>query len=223
MKKVFCILFCVVLALSLSACAKIEITPAPEIAAIRNDMASYPEGSHDYDNKISARELRVTRKKKLTEYKWAIRDIRSAQGYTSNQGISWGSGGINQYLGGDYICLRYNYGKYYAVVRVNDGSYLFILLDSGWQDSCFIKQLSDIKKADTIQIGEPKWLVKLKLANFTRTFHPTEDEEIYVSRCSDLTTRTYIFAEGKLKEIRSALPENSVLTYLLPQDLALIS
>ena len=231
MKKLLAILLCVTLLFSLAACGKLEITPTSEIVAIRDDTMSYPDHKIEYNNEVSAKTLKAVKRKSLQDYQWSIGGTSFAK-YFSSQGFNWKE--LQEVVGEDSVCLRYNYGKYYAVIRVNDGSYLFALFskDEQWSknlsgiDSCFIKKLSDVEKADRIKVGDSKRKVKSRLSNYwsyelVDLSPPLED--MYCSRFSDLTTRTYVFEDGKLENVYIKPAEESVLTYLLPQDLALIS
>ena len=229
MKKLLALFLVIVLLFSLTACGKSSI--APEVLEIQTDTDSHrsPHYAIPYDNETPAETLKGTSESKLEEQMWGIGGL-GALGWSSGQTITWDQ--LQQLVGEGHACLRFQYGRYYAVAKMNDGSYLFLLFQkpNGNEllsiDSCFIRKLSSAKTANRIKTDALLEEVKEKVScRWPEEKLPiySETEDAFVGRFSDLTTRSYYFQNGKLAKVNILPAEDSVLTYLLPQDLALLS
>ena len=224
MKKILSLLLCGMILLQLSACTKLEVTPASEVAAIRNDAISYPDGQLEYDNEKSAKTLWPVRKKTVSEKSHGlISEIENynLRAFSAPPSLKFD---FPDYFNGHFL-LRYNYGKYYAVAKMTDGSYCFTLFIEAKHaiNYCFVKRLAPIEKVETIEIGDTLKEVKRKTKNTIAKVDSSGKGEVWRVISSNLITQFLHFKDGKLTEIVTLPAEESVLTYLLPQDLALIS
>lgn len=133
--------------------------------------------------------------------------------------------------------VRYSQGRYYTVSRLSDGSFFFMLffeangIDNQRQlfliDGFRVKELLDKDDFDVIQIGTAKEGV-LKLDPNSDVSDLSLDNSSTVHRFSDKTViwvRYQLDADNNpiVSEIVEADTKDSVLSYLIPKDLALIS
>lgn len=132
--------------------------------------------------------------------------------------------------------VRYSKGRYYTVSRLSDGDYFFMLfeedlIDDQKQlfliDGFRVKELLDKEDFDVIQVGTAKEEV-LKLDPYSGDREHSSDISSTIHRFSDKSVLhvAYQLDENNnpiVAEIWEDHTENSVLSYLIPKDLALIS
>lgn len=132
--------------------------------------------------------------------------------------------------------VRYSKGRYYTVSRLSDGDFFFMLfeedlIDDQKQlfliDGFRVKELLDKDDFDVIKVGTTKEEV-LKLDPYSEDSEHSSDISSTVHRFSDKSVLYVRYQLDKnnnpiVAEIWEDHTENSVLSYLIPKDLALIS
>ncbi len=137
---------------------------------------------------------------------------------------------------GVFDIVRYSKGRYYTVSRLSDGSFFFMLFEENGigdqkqlllTDGFRAKDLLDKDDFDVIKVGTTKEEV-LKLDPYSEDSESSSDDSFTIHRFTD---RSVIQVEYQLDENNNPIvseiwednTENSVLSYLIPKDLALIS
>ena len=226
MKKSVCLLLCLWLMLCMTAC-EAKFSPAEEVLALRNDAISYPAARFDFDNSSSARQLVWVSRERLAEVSADRAGMPAGMMGAFSASIYW----IKEDFAEKEILLRYNYGRYYSVARVREGGYLFTLYEESGEwlvlcDSCYVKKLTDVQKIAEVQPGTPvETILKRFPEGWYWEYGWKENGRILSTthRLNDLTTVSLVYEDGKYVRSGIYAPESSVLTYLLPQDLELIS
>jgi len=232
-KKVLCILLCVVLVLSLSACTK-KLPPADKTAIaearaivqqIRDDSKEYPIPSYSYDNETLASDLPV-----ISIHK--VYDAMKRYNATRN---------VEKFLEAG-ILPRYNYGVHYLVARVGEDTYYFARGTHEHYSTVDhfpnypqiqLKKLTDAEWFyDTVRVGVSRKKIEAKAEDWIQL------ENMGVYLLDDMTHVIVRYEKEKVVVYERPISEDEtvtitfeivcdakhdVLPYLLPQDLALIS
>lgn len=128
--------------------------------------------------------------------------------------------------------IRYSKGKYYTVSKLSDGSFFFMLFSKIktytnannliLSDGFRVKKLIDKEMFKEIQKGTNKNKVleldPLSYDKETYTIHRFSDKSVIMVRYQEDQNNNLV-----VKEIVEMDTKNSVLSYLIPQDFALIS
>lgn len=180
-----------------------------------------------YNNFVSARNSRQIEVDKI--------DKSLFMAYSARGSLSILVGFENLKNEGVFDIVRYSKGRYYTVSRLSDGSFFFMLFQENGSDQKHLiltdgfrtKELLDKEDFDVIKVGMTKEEV-LKLDPYSEDSGHSFDDSSTVHRFTD---RSVIQVEYQLDENNNPIvsmiwedhTENSVLSYLIPKDLALIS
>ena len=231
MKKLLCVLFCVVFVFSLAGCGKIAgaepvvIEPAPEVLTIQEKLKDRVYSEVPYDNETPADKAKVL----------ATEDIPPemqfpASGYFGSYSTSQGPDCFTvQELQERGFLIRHNFGEYYTVNPTEDGGYYFFFFTYfGGQcrekSACRITKLSDVANFEKY-IKKGTILEEKLQERFPDIACGDDIGDYYVCWTSDLTEKIIrVEMQGSRMKVTEIFSNyDSVLTYLLPQDLALIS
>jgi hypothetical protein len=191
---------------------------AKEVAQIRSDSTEHACGRFYFDNETPATQCREISGKMNAPWGYPHAWLGSMSRVTE-----WKDTEFLRQFADDQIVLRYNYGRYYTVSRLSDGGYLFNLLNEQGRlvDSCVIQKLIPVKEFSSLSL---EWEnMSLLDPNPVILDDVEPSSETVACRLDNLTTVVLEYRDKQLQLSMVAAPEDSVLTYLLPQDLALIS
>lgn len=191
----------------------------------------------DYDNETSARSLRTVDQTRQTELYFRVSPDswqKSPHLRTRTFEEYWEICG----LGSDQVLLRYNLGRYYSVVKTDEGKYIFALFEPislefdpanvaenykvQQTDACYISKLQDADQFAGMKLGTSLE----KVAWDSEAFWPipmNPDLRTSVHYLDNLAVLNLCFEDGTLTRHTVKVAKHSVLSFLLPQDLALIS